>query len=562
MKLWDNVLPHRLVLNSVLRKSSQQLHEEVEKYQIEFDIKLKEIELELQVEEDAINKKLDIAKNSFNQRLQEESEALSDLRNNVIAYIKKYQYHYSNAQLIEMYKIRKGILGEEISFLSKQINLLGEEIVLLNVRIKQLNAYANVDDILNLAHENGYDFGSPCDARTLLTVVSDKIKECENKYERQALIRLKNNIQERSEYLSTINYISWTIHNKKAFSKQLAAKRSNARADLKKTTDTLSAIYAEKETFDKAVELLSKDIRMHWVRPLAFINVDICYLENLRSEFEEEKQQRIDSHKEVCDELHHLASMHSDDKSRWDRLQRDREDLSFEIDELKNKISNTKKELSDKKAEAGYWYDVRKQIFQLCWENKAPLRSDRDSIPNDEEYILSERLKVIAEIRNQGIVDARNICDKKRSEINADYEQKMSVVKSLLSKTENEQKTANDKLKELKSKLESSRKILDTLKKNDDRNFFVKLLTDTQEISAAKAVIDRDKQAIAAAESVLLQMTNSVKELDLQKSMINKTYQDKLAQCKPIYLRPTEAEKLEEKKILLRIRDIGDKRKR
>lgn len=560
MKFWDYVAPHRMILNAVLRKSSQQLREEVGRYQVEYDKKLKEVEVELEKEENAINKKLESAKDSFTQMLKEEATSLTDLRDKVIDYIRKHQYYRSNAQLIKIYKSRREILREDISFLSEQIRLINEEIGILNGRIEQLNAFVNVDDIVRLAQENGYDLGVSSDARTLLISVSNKIQNCDNSYERYALIRLKNIIQERSEYLSTINYISWTIHSKKEFSKQLSVRRRSAKTDLKKTTDIISKLYAEKESFDKDIEVMARDIRMYWARPIAFINADICYLKNLRSELEDEKQQKIDSRREVCDELHHLASMHSDDEYRWDRLQREREQLSSDIDELKDRISHAKRDLSEKKTEVSYWYDLRKQICQVCWDNKSTLKSDKNNIPNDEEIILNERLEELNAIRNQGVIDAKRVCDEKRSEINSDYEQQISEINSLMLIRDSELKAANNKLEELKKKLDSSRRILELSKKNDNRNFFAKLLSDTQEVSRAKMVIAMDKQAIAVAESELTQVMGSVNALNSQRATIDKAHQEKLALCMPVYLRPTDTEKLEEKKILLRIEEISDKR--
>ena len=138
MKFWDFAQPHRLLINYSLRKSSQQFREEIDKYQIEYDQRVKAVEKELKETEKTINQKLESARDAFCKELEDEREDLTVFRENVLSYIEKHQRHSINKLIVKSYKTKRDILRQNISFLSKQTNLINDEISILENRIHQL----------------------------------------------------------------------------------------------------------------------------------------------------------------------------------------------------------------------------------------------------------------------------------------------------------------------------------------------------------------------------------------------------------------------------------------
>ena len=229
------------------------------------------------------------------------------------------------------------------------LKFLGNEIELLRKRQNELTALTKVDDIIQLATLTGYDldFQSTDDARQLLKKVSDALERYggEDRVEKFALLRLKTIIQERSDYLPTINYINWVIQIKIRFKKQLLSKLS----DIEDKQATLSEEYKstkdEIQTLTQKLNMLAGKIRYYWAKPIAYLNADICYaykeldeneerrkidkprlcserkdlfqkLEPVQSEYKDKKRKKAD----VMEELKRMANSHSSDQWKWTNL--------------------------------------------------------------------------------------------------------------------------------------------------------------------------------------------------------------------------------------------------
>lgn len=281
MSAWDYIMPHRLLINKSLRKASQELRDRVEAYQIEFDRRLEDCKVDLQRAEENKNKELEAFKTVLIQELSDERQVLEEIQESIVEYVDCFFYRAYLYQIIEIQKRKNDIFHEDYVFLSDQMRIIDDEIVLLRERQSELTAFTRVDDIIQLATLTGYDldFQSADDAKQLLGKISNALETYvgEDRVEKYALLRLKTIIQERSDYLPTINYISWVIRIKRQFRKQLSDKRSDIKKEQAILRDEMSSTKKEIRSLADKLELLAKNVRYYWAKPLTYINADICY---------------------------------------------------------------------------------------------------------------------------------------------------------------------------------------------------------------------------------------------------------------------------------------------
>ena len=211
----------------------------------------------------------------------------------------------------------------------------------------------------------------------MLDKVSQAISDCESGQdtERFALVRLKGIIQERSEYLPTIKYIAWVIQQKIQFSKQLSDKRSGVRDSQAAVRQEVKQIEDNINSTSEKLEAIAKRIRFYWAHPITYLSADISYAYK-------EKSETGNQLRDVGEELHNMASWHSDDQDKWERLQRERRELSSEMDSLRDSISSKKKERSQ-------WFEKRDYIFQVCKKYGVPLIPDKKA-QTDEDRIIAD----------------------------------------------------------------------------------------------------------------------------------------------------------------------------
>nr|MCR4717002.1 hypothetical protein [Lachnospiraceae bacterium] len=343
MSVWDYVMPHRLLINKSLRKEAEDLRAHVDAYQIEYDRRVEECQEELKRVEAERQEKLLQFRDSLEEELQGERNFLESVVQDITSYADAYLHRKCLFKMRDIKRKQIEILQEDNDFLSNQMVLIGKEIDYLRERQNELTSFTDVKDIIRLISLSGYEinFGEEDDAKDLLDKVSQAISDCESgqDIERFALIRLKGIIQERSEYLPTIKYIAWVIQQKIQFSKQLADKRSDIR-------DSQVAVRQEIEHIGDNINLTSlkqeataKKIRYYWAYPITYLTADISYAYK-------EKSETGNQLRDVGEELHNMASWHSDDQIKWERLQSERRDLLSEMDSLRDSISSKKKERS------------------------------------------------------------------------------------------------------------------------------------------------------------------------------------------------------------------------
>ena len=611
MSAWDYIMPHRLLINKSLRKASQELRDRIELYQIEFDRRLEECQADLKRAEENKNKELEAFRTALIQELSDDYQTLEEIRKKILEYIECYFYRTYLYQLIELYKRKNDVYHEDYSFLSSEIRSIDDEIVLLRKRQNELTAFTKVDDIIQLATLTGYDLGfqSTDDARKLLGKISAALEAYrgDDRVEKRALLRLKTIIQERSDYLPTISYISWVIQIKRRFRKQLLSKRSDVKREQAVLREETASIKNEIRTLTDRLGLLAEKVRYYWAKPITYLNADICYAyieleeerERLRDDapaLRRERKELIDKKRSTISEIHdkksrrrdigsELRSMrdsHSSDQWRWDSLQRESKSLtsdidwlssdidrySSRIDSLSSKIEFLESEVKTSEATISYMKDSRKQwgekrdrivYFLKRYDNS--FRSDRRIAEKDEMNIITTRLEEIRQIREEGVVEAQEVYKREYEEIIGRHEENVSAFEGRRQELLKKYQEAEAACSKCEQRVSSAKKRLESNKEADARFVLVRMFTESSDVTAAKDELEKACAALAKAQETKSSVISMIDDLEKELEAEAKTYNDEVNNCKPRYLRPTAAEQLEEKKLLLRHKDINQQHK-
>lgn len=540
MSIWDYVMPHRLLINRSLRRETEGLRARVDAYQIEYDRRVRECQEELERIEEGKRQSLDRLKRSFELELRNEKAILEAVSQDIMLYADSYLQRKCLYQIRDIKKKQINILQEDYEFLSEQMKMIGKEIDLLEDRKKELTAFTKVDDIIRLAAESGYelDFNMEDDARCLLDKVSNAMSSCteDQKIERFALIRLKGIIQERSEYLPAIKYIEWVIPQKIRFSKHLAEKRKTVKKEKESAKQSLKPIRGEIDALTNTLEDTAERIRLFWAHPIAYLNADIAYAYH-------EKGETGSRLRDVGEELHNMARLHSDDQDKWERLQREREELSTEIESLKDSILI-------KKEERAQWSKKSKQIFELCRKYEIPLISDENH--TDEKRIIRNRLSELGAIRAAGAAEAEALYAQECSELISTYEHCRAKMKSELSLLEAQLNALDSECSKSKAEVSSAERKLKELEDKDNRFILSKLFSENldvvfarSELFAKNTVLSNLQEKKAAVEKQVIDTKSKISDLEEQ-------HAKDLRSRRPRYLRPTAEESLEEMKLNLK----------
>lgn len=549
MSAWDYIMPHRLLINKSLRKEAEELRARIDEYQIEYDRKIEECQEEINQVESDRQEKLVQFRNSLVDELQKERTILEAVAQDITSYADAY---FKKEYLNRKYSVKKReeqIHREDSAFLGQQIAYIRHEIDMLKERQRELSSFTNVEDVIRLAGLSGYEisFSEGDNAKDLLDKVSKAISNCgaEQKNERYALIRLKGIVQERSEYLSTINYIGWVVQQKIKYIKQISDKRKSIKESQAAIRQEIECLEGDIRSTAELLAEIAIRIRYYWAHPITYLNVDISYAYK-------EKKENGDQLREVGEELRNMASWHSDDQDKWERLQRERRDLSSEIESLKDSISSDKNK-------RGLWFKKRDYVFQLCKKYGVPLIPEKKT-QTDEDRIIEERLAEIAQIRTEGTAEAERICEKKRADIIYKYQQARN-------KLELEIPVLEDKIKELDAehnrmtvKLSTAEKKVKQIKDKDDRFFLAKMVSDPPGLESAQKAVAILKKEISVIGKTKAGTKKKLTETNKMVSELDNQHENNMRRCRPQMLRPTAAEKREEKKLLFRQTEIKKRR--
>ena len=550
MSVWDYVMPHRLLINKSLRKEAEGLRARIDAYQIEYDRRVEKCQEELKQVEAERQDKLIQFKESLKQELQGEKRILDSVAQDITTYADSYLQRNCLFRMRDVKRKQIEILQEDNAFLSGQMVLIGREIEMLRERQNELTSFTNVEDIIRLTSLSGYEisFDESDDAKDLLDKVSRAISNCEsNQYiEKFALIRLKGIIQERSEYLPTIKYIAWVIQQKIQFSKRLSEKRNVVRNSQENIRQEIKQIEENINSLNETLENIAKRIRFFWAHPITCLSVDISYAYK-------EKSEAGGRLREVGEELHNMASRHSGDQDKWERLQRERSDLLSKKDSLEDSISSMKKERNQ-------WLEKRDYVFLLCRKYGTALIPEKKS-ETDEDRIIGERLEELSKIRKEGTSEAEKICQQELSDIISGYNEARSELVSKLITLEKNIKELEIEYGETAAKVSSAEKKVKIIKNKDNRFFLFKMFSEAPGLKLARKTMTSLKEEMALVSKKKSEIELKVAEEKNKIAKLDKQHEINLRRCKPRFLRPTAAEAREEKKLIYRKEEIEKRRK-
>lgn len=550
MSVWDYVMPHRLLINKSLRKEAEGLRARIDAYQIEYDRRVEECQEEIKRVEAECQEKLLQFRDSLVEELQGEKSFLESVAQDITSYADAYLHRNCLFQMRDIKRKQLEILQEDNDFLSGQMALIGREIDFLRERQNELTSFTDVKDIIRLTSLSGHEisFTEGDDAKDLLDKVSQAISDCESGQdtERFALVRLKGIIQERSEYLPTIKYIAWVIQQKIQFSKQLSDKRSGVRDSQAAVRQEVKQIEDNINSTSEKLEAIAKRIRFYWAHPITYLSADISYAYK-------EKSETGNQLRDVGEELHNMASWHSDDQDKWERLQRERRDLSSEMESLRDSISSKKKERSQ-------WFEKRDYIFQVCKKYGVPLIPDKKA-QTDEDRIIADRLVELNEIRTEGATEAEKKCEQERAEIIACYNEARGELESEASSVEKKIAQLVAEYDVTATKVSSAEKKVKQIKDGDDRFFLVKMFSETPGLDSARKTVSLLKKELAILGKKKAEAEKKANEIKAKIAELDKKHERDLRRCIPRALRPTAAEAREEKKLVYRKEEIEKRRK-
>ena len=573
MNVWDFIHPHRVLINQALHKEADDFRAYVDEYKADYDRRVLKCKEELQQYEEKKQSELNDYIEQLKLELQGEKEILDAVAGDIVVYFDAFFRKNYIVQLIEIENREKDILFEEYLFIKKQIDLIDEEISKLKERQNVLSSYIDVSDIIQLASESGcqIDFSKNEDAASLLEKITSEIDRIETyNAEKFALIRLREIVLERSEYLSTIDYLKWAIQQKIQFSKSLSKLRSENKEKQNMVKDCIGEYKNEISKLTAIIDEKTEAIKRYWIKPIAYINADREYADQKKQEKKDkihQKKEEIDrNYKEIEEKKErkrYLASIHSDNQFEWDDLTSSIKNLHSKNDSLRNDINSLKSDLdllnkstTSLSADRKKWIEKSDYINSLCKKHGIPLRKTDYLV--DEKKIIEIRLAKIESIREAGLREAAEKKKQKREEIRKHYDRIIRSIDAQISELERKLEVETNNRDSLKRQAEESKEIYKKTKENDKRFFVKKLFAPTKEVAEAQRTLIEEKEDIKQSEKRIKELTGNIRELrekradEMSKSII--AYD----RC---YVRvdgPSEEELLEEKKLKIRIRTIEE----
>lgn len=607
MSKWDYILPHRMLINKSLRKASQELRERIEAFQAEYEKKVEACQTELVKAANKKNKEAEEFRSTLESELKENLALLSEIKTDIIHYTDVYFQISYLKQTLAIKETLNDILSEDSSFLTNQISYAYEEIDLLRERQNELISFTSVDDILKLAEMSGYniEFTPNESAQTLLIKISERLKTCQeiSDAEKYALLRLRAIVQERSDYLPLINYISWVIQIKIHYVKQLKCKKAEIIKQQKCNRDERVNIKKEIHNLSDELRQLAIKVRYHWEIPTTYINADISYYYNelriekkrlqeeepdIRSRLRDKKSRKREAISEirekkdklssVYDDIQRMRDSHSSDQWTWENLQSDRvrlksdkESLSDEISRLSSDISLLENELNElkesvkrlediiatKKSERKEWAIRRKRIVDIIQRYDKSFRTGKETVKKDEVRIIESRLEELRIIRENGEAKAQLLFTQEQKSLKSSHQQVIDSLNKQMKELKITESKAKEKIQSCSQKLSSAAKKLEACHAADKRFVLIKMIFESAEETEAKAEYEKAKANLDRAKKEYSSISSQITELQKKIDNENRNYEERKNQCRPHPLRPTEEERLEETKLLLRKKEIG-----
>lgn len=531
MSAWD-IMPHRLLLNRSLRKASTDLRSRIDESESEINLAkerwLAEIE-QTKVEKDMEYEKVIL---SLTDELAKDADLFEKVQTGLIEYADQFLRRKCSIKMKKSKELEMQALLEHKDFLTTQMRLIGEEITILESRKDKLVTQAEVNDILELFRLTGCEIADNDndDAISLLTKVKEIITLCEvsESLKKQALLKLRSVLQERVDMLPLIQYISWTIKQKKQLSQKLSGDRRKITNDIKNLKTELREISKSITDLDQSLEAKAKSVRAYWAEPSTRLNIQIDYHNRkLDAIFTEVK--------EISERIEHMKSIRSNDSSSWDRLWSEKNGLKEQIPQVKNDIDSLK-------AQRKQWFERKQMLYSLCKKNNVYLISDGQAEDSDEYQIIDSKLAEFIQAEEEANQREKERFERESSQIQKEKTVKIDELSVRIKNVEVDQLIVN-------AVLDSSLNQLSNSKSRDTRFFLRKIFSKTDEVKRAeqyyKLAASKKKKSDDLLLKLKTELSTAIKDFDKQ-----------ILDCSPKSYKPSlseiaEREKLESRKNVL-----------
>jgi hypothetical protein len=565
MSAWDIVLPHRLFINRSLRKASADLRTRIDEYKTDYELTIERCSAE--IEQVRADKDMDFekVKLSLIDELSKDTDLFEKVRAGLLEYLDLFLLRQCLNKMQEAKRLEKQALVEYRDFLTAQMSLIGEEIDILEARKDKLVAQAKIDDIMELVRLTDCEVtvDDNDDAISLLAKVSEMVTACEvsDNLKKQALHKLRSVLQERVDLLPVIQYITWTIQQKKELSRELSGDRRRTTDDIKKKTNELREMSKSIDVLSRSLDEQARMVRAFWVVPISNLNVQLSFYDKkLKSLFADVKDHQDELNnlfaalKDTNQQIQQMINSHSDDNWRWERLQREKANyrdgissMKTEIDILQDQITQVKSKLTTLKSERQQWYTRQQMLYSLCKKNNVNLIPDGKAEASDEYRIIDSRLAELLQIEREANQHEEERFERESAQIQQLRKAKINELSDKITSAEAVQTEKSAFVSQASKQLSNS-------KSRDARFFLLKLISETEEVSRAKQVL----------QSAIAQKKRSDTELAALKTEIAKTTEEfdrQLVACRPKPYRPSSAESEEREKLEGRRTELLDTHK-
>lgn len=356
MSNWDFVMPHRLLINRSLRIEADRMRTKLDYYTNKLEREKAKADEEIKETEEWTIKHFEEFQDTLVQAIEKDRELIQKIQVDFIEYADLFLSRKCLYQKRKLKEKQVAIFNEEEEFLSAQMSLIADDIELLRDRQNELSAFIDVKDVIQLSIESGGGLGirADDDAKHLLEIVKKEIAACNQnqELERFALLRLKDIVQERSDYRPVIKLISWIVQQKIRYSKQLSLERSNVQLERKEVEASIMDINEGIRIINRELWDLSKKIQACWETPILELSNEIDY-----------QYRKIDDIKEQQEEIkegqQRMKRWNEYDSDKMHRYNSDWESLSMDYSSVKSSISYLK-------AQRKEWYERRNNVMEIC----------------------------------------------------------------------------------------------------------------------------------------------------------------------------------------------------
>ena len=493
MNMWNNILPHRFFINRALRKASDELRDHIDSYRIEHEMAVQRCHNEIEIAKVEKERQFELSKQEYLHALSQDSIAMGELQTLFLDYVDFYLKKNLLHSIKSKVTLELQLVNEYGNFLTEQMQLISKEIFILKQRQEALLLQTKIDDVIDLLNITGADLScnDSDNPKTLLEKVNLVFSEHKDisPQAKSALIKLRQVLQERAEYLQLIQYITWMVQQKRSLRRELFKERSTLNESKKPLNSQLSTIKIELNQLNELMLEKAICIRNIWAKPLAEIYIELASVaESLNQKYARQKY--------ISAEIRTMKNERSSDSDRWEQLQAEGKSIYESIGQLNSRKTNLYEQRQQ-------WFDRKNKVLSLFKRNGVFLLSPKDSHTLDE-------IRVLIQKRDEVIQNIESINFRLREQhdqiINNRYHQETVITEKI--------QIAKKNVSKIKQTMIEAEQRLKKLKQQDTRPFFIRIFTESKEILEAKEHRHMLHNKLLQAEKNLAALQHSMEDVN------------------------------------------------